>query len=893
MLTALDQESFSSEFEPLLSRISFCSDEVDQAIRLAEANLNNFERQFQSKERDAAERHRLGTILHRKEQARAEADRITQMQLERRRSQQASKLEQLCDHNHKIAYWRARTQRHGSTGQWLTRTDQFVQWSVGDNSGVFWCTGKLGSGKTVITGYTVQEMSAKSSPDTEKLAYFFCQHDNEASLQATTILKSIIKQCLDQDEKLYDANTLAIDALLESPNDLDGLEAFLSKLVSGLSRIVIILDGIDECSNKEMKTTLKSLRKLVLQKTSGLKLYLAGDERITDLVASSSNPIHGMNTGCLEARIDLQALVRQLVATKRQDEDLVIGDDHLHQEIVDVLCTASQGMLLWIMFQLEELCSRKTDESIRTALKNLPKDLFETYNRLLARIVEEGSMDVCKKVFRYMAVAKRPLTSEELGEAISIEPCQPYFMRERMINNPTNIIRWCHGLAVLDELNETLQFAHSSVRDFFCSLETEHVVLHGFHFVQEQVEREFGDICVTYLSFNDFKQQLAKSPKQPLLLNPMVMANQALTSDTSSILLQKARELINKRHKSTYINSRMSSSPSKDNKRSPLTAAYRFLQYTTDFWLSHTSGFSPQRGRSWDLFVTLVLETKSVVPRPSILSLLDLDVHGWITDSNDALHIYVFSHQHLGLFRLFMRPNSGDLVVILSEILRWGCFDFLQHLPYRPPGPRPWLEYLATFSAGDLVSALILSGCSWMEDLTMSERSSVFGMVIEEPYHRSEVGRVIFEILALEIDPFFLREYQGERTTVLEGIIRNNWDTSLLREVCSMILATGGDLNRELDDTGKSALHVAAASKKLGAVQVVLRNGATVNAIDMYGQTALHKLVLAPGDRGDVVEIAKQLINNGAFIDAKDFEGKSVLDCAADDLKVTLRRLCN
>ncbi|THX79338.1 hypothetical protein D6D04_05225 [Aureobasidium pullulans] len=533
----------------------------------------------------------------------------------------------------------------------------FVQWSVGDNSGVFWCTGKLGSGKTVMTGYIVQEMSAKSSPGTEKLAYFFCQHDNEASLQATTILKSIIKQCLDQDEKLYDVNTLAIDALLESPNDLDGLEAFLSKLVSGLSRIVIILDGIDECSNKEMKTTLKSLRKLVLQKTSGLKLYLAGDERITDLIASFLNPIHGMNTGCLEARIDLQALVRQLVATKRQDEDLVIGDDHLHQEIVDVLCTASQGMLLWIMFQLEELCSRKTDESIRTALKNLPKDLFETYNRLLARIVEEGSMDVCKKVFRYMAVAKRPLTSEELGEAISIEPCQPYFMRERMINNPTNIIRWCHGLAVLDELNETLQFAHSSVRDFFCSLETEHVVLHGFHFVQEQVDREFGDICVTYLSFNDFKQQLAKSPKQPLLLNPMVMANQALTSDTSSILLQEARELINKRHKST------------------------------------------------------------------------------------------------------------------------------------------------------------------------------------------------------------------------------------------MILATGDDLNRELDDTGKSALHVAATFKCVHATGTLLRNGAAVNATDIYGQTALHKLVLAPGDHKDVVEIAKELINNDAVIDAKDFEGKSVLEYAADDLRDTLRRL--
>jgi hypothetical protein len=106
--------------------------------------------------------------------------------------------------------------------------------------------------------------------------------------------------------------------------------------------------------------------------------------------------------------------------------------------------------LLWIKFQLEELCSCKSDESIRIALKHLPKDMFETYNRLLSRIVAEGSTDVCKKVFRYMAVAKRPLTTEELGEAISIEPCQPYFMRERMINKPTNIIRWCHGLAVLD-----------------------------------------------------------------------------------------------------------------------------------------------------------------------------------------------------------------------------------------------------------------------------------------------------------------------------------------------------------------------------------------------------------------------------------------------------------
>ncbi|THX74205.1 hypothetical protein D6D05_07075 [Aureobasidium pullulans] len=106
-----------------------------------------------------------------------------------------------------------------------------------------------------------------------------------------------------------------------------------------------------------------------------------------------------------------------------------------------------------------------------------------------------------------------------------------------------------------------------------------------------------------------------------------------------------------------------------------------------------------------------------------------------------------------------------------------------------------------------------------------------------------------------------------------------------------MILARGGDLNRELDDSGKSALHVAAATFKCrGAIEVLLEHGAAVNAIDMYGQTALHKLVTTPCP-GDVVEIAEKLINNDAVMDAKDFEGKSVLDCVAQGLEAILRIL--
>jgi hypothetical protein len=74
--------SFNTEFEPLLIQINSSSDEVNETIRLVEAKLSTSERQGQRLERDEAQKHRLETIVHRKERSKAEADRAAQKQLE-------------------------------------------------------------------------------------------------------------------------------------------------------------------------------------------------------------------------------------------------------------------------------------------------------------------------------------------------------------------------------------------------------------------------------------------------------------------------------------------------------------------------------------------------------------------------------------------------------------------------------------------------------------------------------------------------------------------------------------------------------------------------------------------------------------------------------------------
>lgn len=74
---------------------------------------------------------------------------------------------------------------------------------------------------------------------------------------------------------------------------------------------------------------------------------------------------------------------------------------------------------LWVKFQLDDLCRAETDSSIREVLRNLPLDLSETYNRLLARIDAGEQRKHVKRMFEWIICPKRPLEVEELRQAIA------------------------------------------------------------------------------------------------------------------------------------------------------------------------------------------------------------------------------------------------------------------------------------------------------------------------------------------------------------------------------------------------------------------------------------------------------------------------------------------
>lgn len=79
-------------------------------------------------------------------------------------------------------------------------------------------------------------------------------------------------------------------------------------------------------------------------------------------------------------------------------------------------------MFLWVVLQIQTPCLVKTDKDIREALGNLPKGLPETFSRILRQSAKQFGDFYQTRILELVAVAYRPLTTDELREALSVNP---------------------------------------------------------------------------------------------------------------------------------------------------------------------------------------------------------------------------------------------------------------------------------------------------------------------------------------------------------------------------------------------------------------------------------------------------------------------------------------
>jgi hypothetical protein len=79
-------------------------------------------------------------------------------------------------------------------------------------------------------------------------------------------------------------------------------------------------------------------------------------------------------------------------------------------------------------------------------LKSLPKDLDETYNRILQRIREEDH-DYAVKALQCLAFSARPMTLEEVAEVIAFNVDTGQF--DETLDDPRDILEICSCLITI------------------------------------------------------------------------------------------------------------------------------------------------------------------------------------------------------------------------------------------------------------------------------------------------------------------------------------------------------------------------------------------------------------------------------------------------------------
>ncbi|KGY15694.1 hypothetical protein PABG_11349 [Paracoccidioides brasiliensis Pb03] len=521
-------------------------------------------------------------IYHYKNKGLRDMIRSQSLTVRQERDQLHDRLfDRLSDYDHNKVHRRLCHKRLLGTTVWFLDHPDFQEWSTGNTVSSLWWSGKIGSGKTVIATSVIENMKYRSSGPRSTIVFFYCENGHQESLQASYIVSSFIKQLC---EHLRSMSQPLPKNIVQDINrffgqkrtvpDFNDLESIFIHLFQYVHDTTYILDGFNALDETNCVRILKLLRSLFSDSSMrhGSKCMLLSREQIPGFT-NISTLIPGIRQISTSSNVmqDIQTYIETTIADKTMFRKLT-DDPTLIDGIKEVLLKESSGMFLWVYLQLEilwETCF--TDAQIRLALKQLPKDLKETYHRCAERIITQD--DIALRVLKWVSFATRPLSVEELREAVAFSPSDTSWDPEKLPQRDF-IAGCCANLVVVDPIDGRVCFAHPSVKQY---LEGE-----GYPVTAKLGEVECGEYCVAYLSFSDFALQLDKCKNGTVMVtvpSPASFIDEALGSSFIKPFLRAPR----RQKPSVSL-----SIP----KTHPVTAAdrtkYKFLDYAIANWAIQT-----------------------------------------------------------------------------------------------------------------------------------------------------------------------------------------------------------------------------------------------------------------------------------------------------------------
>ena len=225
----------------------------------------------------------------------------------------------------------------------MTENESFKNWLDDTKSGIFWLSGILGSGKSVVCAATLDHLLCMPRGDNDHIAFFFCQFDDADSLLARTIIGALIRQCLSADTLPQSVEAKMLDLFRSGSPDAEDLEELFLDVIGASKTVKILIDGLDECSRPQRTVVLKLLSHFVSSQ-SMIKVFLSSRDSMIGDIAIVFETCVQLSMGCEEARGDISLYVNGVIEDKIEAGELEVGSVQLVQDIRNILIRESNGM---------------------------------------------------------------------------------------------------------------------------------------------------------------------------------------------------------------------------------------------------------------------------------------------------------------------------------------------------------------------------------------------------------------------------------------------------------------------------------------------------------------------------------------------------------------------
>ncbi|KAH7187396.1 hypothetical protein DER44DRAFT_130688 [Fusarium oxysporum] len=385
----------------------------------------------------------------------------------------------------------ARKRRHPGTGAWLLNSPVFQEWKLGSRQHL-WLYGLAGCGKTILSTTILDHLL---QIDTYTTLAFFFDFSDPRKQKLENLLRSLAVQ-------LYHTGNEAarrLDNLFTSHDngrrqpDTTALSACVDTMIQTAGKVFIIIDALDECTTRE--ELLHWIRGLA---SSNAQILVTGRPE-AEFQGEIPRSFDERNCILLDKKA-INADIRSYVnVTLEQKPDFV--DKKLSQgildEIRDKIGDGAYGMFRWAACQLESLARCLSPKAIKAALGSLPRDLNETYYRMLHNIPSEYKSGAIR-LLQFLVYAKRPLSLSETIEVLATQIDQEPrgFDVDGRLCQKADVLRYCPSLVIIAKVTnyaetvEELHLAHFSVKEY---------LLEQAQFDLESASNVITRTCLTYL----------------------------------------------------------------------------------------------------------------------------------------------------------------------------------------------------------------------------------------------------------------------------------------------------------------------------------------------------------------------------------------------------------